>query len=88
MESGEFNSITYDKFMGGHFFDLLARTLIEQDSNISMEDFREPCRDEFARLFPNHEEYMPRTVQYFSEVRDRFGKPTFMDTGKPPDWRP
>jgi len=88
MESGEFNSITYDKFMGGHFFDLLVASLEQRYPEMGPEDFREPCREEFARLFPEHEKYLPRTVQYFSEERDRFGKPLYQDTGKAPDWRP
>ena len=88
MESGDFNSITYDKFMGGHFFDLLVAAIEERHPALGPEDFREPCRKEFARIFPEHERYLPRTVQYFSEVRDRFGKPLYQDTGKPPSWRP
>ena len=88
MESGGFNSITYDKFMGGHFFDLLVASLEERCPKIGPEDFREPCREEFARIFPEHEKYLPRTVQYFSEERDRFGKPLYRDTGEAPEWRP
>ncbi len=88
METGEFCSITYDKFMGGHFFDYLAACAVERYSTLDLAGLREACREEFLRLFPHHEEYLPRTVQYFSETRDRFGKPTFMDTGKAPEWRP
>jgi hypothetical protein len=74
--------------MGGHFFDLLVASLEERCPKIGPEDFREPCREEFARIFPEHEKYLPRTVQYFSEERDRFGKPLYRDTGKAPEWRP
>jgi hypothetical protein len=88
MESGEFSSITYDKFMGGHFFDYLVSTLRKAYPSLKLEDFRAPCREEFQRVFPEHERYLPRTIQYFSEDRDRFGKPRFLDTGKPPEWRP
>jgi len=88
MVSGEFNSITYDKFMGGHFFDRLVAALAERDPELNPEDFREPCRAEFARIFPEHRQYLPRTIQYFSEERDEFGKPLFQDTGQPPVWRP
>jgi len=88
MEGGEFNSITYDKFMGGHFFDRLVASIEEYYPAFGPEDFREPCRQEFARIFPEHEMYLPRTVHYFSETRDRFGKPLYEDTGKAPDWRP
>jgi len=88
MEGGEFNSITYDKFMGGHFFDRLVAAIGETHPALAPEDFREPCRREFASIFPEHERYLPRTVQYFSEARDRFGKPMYEDTGKTPLWRP
>jgi hypothetical protein len=88
MESGEFASITYDKFMGGHFFDHLVALVQARFPNLALADLREECGEEFLRLFPEHERYLPRTVQYFSEERDRFGKPTFKDTGKTPDWRP
>jgi hypothetical protein len=88
MESGEFNSITYDKFMGGHFFDLLVAAIGERYPAFGPEDFRKPCRQEFTRIFPEHERYLPRTVQYFSEERDQFGKPLYQDTGKSPAWRP
>jgi hypothetical protein len=88
MEGGEFGSITYDKFMGGHFFDRLVATAIAHDPSLDPEDFRDPCRREFARIFPDHQNYLPRTVQYFSEKRDQFGKPLFQDTGTGPCWRP
>lgn len=88
METGDFNSITYDKFMGGHFFDHLVSAAIQRDDTLCPEDFRYPCREEFARIFPDHEDYLPRSVRYFSEKRDRFGKPLFQDTGDPPAWRP
>ncbi len=88
MESSEFNSIAYDKFLGGHFFDRLLEAVLSEDSSLSMEDFRAPCREEFARIFPDHETYLPRTICYFSEERDGYGKPLFRDTGEPPVWRP
>ncbi len=88
MEGGEFGSITYDKFMGGHFFDRLVIAAIDRDSSLDPEDFRDPCRKEFARLFPEHQRYLPRTVQYFSEERDQFGKPLYKDTETSPSWRP
>ncbi len=88
MEDGAFNSIAYDKFMGGHFFDPLVGVLLETIPRLSLEDFRGPCRDEFTRIFPEQERYLPRTVQYFSDVRDRFGNPLHHDTGVAPTWRP
>ncbi|MGD2123029.1 MAG: IucA/IucC family protein [Gemmatimonadota bacterium] len=88
MESGEFASITYDKFMGGHFFDHLVASVQSRYPDLALADLRDPCKEEFLRLFPEHERYLPRTVQYFSEQRDRFGKPAFTDTGRSPDWRP
>ncbi|MFC1662236.1 IucA/IucC family C-terminal-domain containing protein, partial [Gemmatimonadota bacterium] len=88
MESGQFNSIAYDKFMGGHFFDHLLALLEQRFPGLEREDFRSPCRDEFARLFPEHSRYLPRTIHYFSEERDQFGKPLFQDTGRAPAWRP
>lgn len=88
MESGDFNSIVYDKFMGGHFFDALVARMTEFFPDLRAADLSGPCRDEFARIFPEHEDYFPRTVRYFSEQRDHFGKPMFEDTGETPRWRP
>ena len=88
MESGEFNSIGYDKFMGGHFFNQLLAEIRKRRPKLQPEDFQEPCREEIACLFPGHEEYLPRTVNYFSEERDEFGKPLYQDTGTLPRWRP
>jgi siderophore synthetase component len=88
MEDGAFLSIAYDKFMGGHFFDPLVTTLMERDPRLAWEDFRRPCRDEFARAFPEADRYFPSTVHYFSEERDAFGKPLHVDTGNTPTWRP
>jgi hypothetical protein len=88
MEGSEFNSIAYDKFMGGHFFDHILQSLEVRYPDLDPETFRGPCREEFARLFPDHRDYLPRTVQYFSEERDEFGKPLFQDTGRAPSWRP
>ena len=88
METGEFGSISYDKFMGAHFFDFLLRAVLDRYPDLEVEDFRRPCRNRFSELFPEHRRYLPRTVQYFSEERDAFGKPRFTDTGEPPAWRP
>jgi hypothetical protein len=88
MESGAFASITYDKFMGGHFFDHLVASVRQRHPDLCIDHLREPCREEFRRLFPDHHRYLPRTVQYFSEERDRFKKPKYLDTGAAPDWRP
>jgi hypothetical protein len=88
MESGEFASIAYDKFMGGHFFDSVLAMLVEEDPGLNPRRLVEPCRDAFAEAFPDHEKYLPRTIQYFSDDRDRFGKPLFRDTGEKPRWRP
>ena len=64
------------------------RPILERHPALRAENFREPVRQEFARIFPEHERYMPRTVHYFSEERDRFGKPLYKDTGQAPQWRP
>lgn len=88
MEGGEFASITYDKFMGNHFFHHLVEVLVRSDPRLSSDAFREPCVALFQDIFPHHEQYMPRTVHYFTEERDEFGKPRFRDTGLPPEWRP
>jgi hypothetical protein len=87
MEAGHFLSITYDKFMGGHFFDRLVDVCLKRFPHLVAEDFRDPCRNEFNRIFPDNQVYFPKTAQYFSEERDRFGKPFFIDTGKNPVWR-
>ncbi|PIE71496.1 MAG: hypothetical protein CSA22_03040 [Deltaproteobacteria bacterium] len=88
MADGVFASITYDMFMGNHFFDRIVSCCLEQVHDLSVEDFRAPCRALFAELFPEHRAYMPDTVHYFSEQRDRFNKPFYQDTGMRPVWRP
>jgi len=88
MEHDKFHSIVYDRFMGGHFFDRLVQACREKYDGLSKEDFTGPCREEFARIFPEYEKYFPRTVWYFSEKRDKFNKPLYQDTGTTPEWRP
>jgi hypothetical protein len=88
MEHSAFHSITYDRFMGGHFFDRLVAICCERNPNLTREDFCRPCREEFAKIFPEHSSYFPETVWYFSEERDRFNKPLYQDTGMAPEWRP
>lgn len=87
METGHFASIAYDKFMGSHFFEELV-SLCQRYYGVLPELFRHPCRLEFARLFPGHQQYLPSSVQYFSEEYDQFGKPGYCDTKDPPLWRP
>jgi len=88
MEDGRFHSVTYDRFMGDHFFNRIVATCREKHPNIEKKDFTGPCRDEFARAFPDHAAWIPRTVRYFSDKRDQFDKPLLQDTGMPPEWRP
>lgn len=88
MYSGEFLSITYDMFMGSHFFDRLVACCLERCAGLSEEDFREPCRRYFAELFPDHREALPTDVHYFSEERDQYDKPGYKNTGRKPVWRP
>ncbi len=88
MDSGEFASITYDMFMGSHFFDRIVACCQEKYPHILVEDFREPCRETFVALFPGAHSYIPATVHYFSEKRDQFNKPLYKDTGRKPVWRP
>lgn len=88
MDYGEFCSIAYDMFMGSHFFERVIECCTARNGNLGAEDFRAPCRELFAELFPDHDQYLPRTVHYFSEKRDRFNKPLYEDTGKKPAWRP
>lgn len=83
-----FHSITYDRFMGGHFFDRIVEICQQRYLGVSRSDFTEPCRKEFAKLFPDYGEYFPETVWYFSEQRDEYNKPLFLDTGALPEWRP
>jgi len=88
MEHDKFHSITYDSFMGGHFFDRLVQACLENYAGLCREDFTKPCREEFARALPEHDQYFPKTVWYFSEERDEFNKPLYQDTGAAPEWRP
>jgi hypothetical protein len=87
MQTGDFASIAYDKFMGGHFFQRVVETLHDDDDGVRAEDLQGACREEFTRLFPEYRSYLPKTVRYFSEKRDQFGKPLFQDTGQAPVWR-
>ena len=88
MEHSAFHSIAYDKFMGGHFFDRIVTACQEKYPDLSKENFTRPCLEEFDRIFPEHTEYFPQTVWYFSEKRDQFNKPLYQDTGLSPVWRP
>lgn len=87
-EHNAFHSISYDRFMGGHFFERLVSACQQRYPKLSSEDFRLPCRMEFARLLPEYSAYFPKTVWYFDEKRDQFDKPLFQDTGIAPTWRP
>ena len=86
--AGAIASIAYDRFAAGHYFSYLAHALMERNPQLSIEDFRRPCREEFGRLFGDHERYLPRSVHYFSQERDVHGKPLHHDTGERPTWRP
>ena len=88
MENGEFLSITYDMFMGSHFFDRIVACVQQKWPDLSVEDFRAPCRRLYGEMFPEHERYMPTQVHYFSEKRDKFNKPLYQNTGREPEWRP
>ncbi len=88
MNYGEFSSITYDMFMGSHFFERVVGTCLDRYADLGREDFSKPCRRLFANLFPEHQRYMPAEVHYFSERRDRFNKPLYQSTGQKPVWRP
>ncbi len=88
MEQSDFNSITYDMFMGNHFFDRIVECCREQFPNLTLEDFRAPCRQLFSEIFVDYKKYFPKTIRYFSEKRDRYNKPLYYDTGKSPQWRP
>jgi len=88
METDDFHSITYDKFMGSHFFDRIVETCRIRFPNLKKSDFTDQCQDEFVRIFPAYEEYLPKTIRYFSEQRDSFNKPFYQDTGISPEWRP
>ena len=83
-----FHSLTYDRFMGRHFFDRIVAACQSKYPNLSKERFTQPCREEFARLLPEYHDYFPEMVWYFSEKRDRFNKPFYTDTGAAPEWRP
>ncbi|NGX56594.1 MAG: hypothetical protein K1060chlam5_00837 [Candidatus Anoxychlamydiales bacterium] len=78
----------YDYFMGHHFFEYLATTL-EKHFKIPKNEIYQACKDEFKRLFPEHEQYMPKTVYEFSDKRDPVtGSPVLTDSKKAPLWRP
>jgi hypothetical protein len=87
-EQGAFCSITYDRFIGGHFFDRLVQACLDRYPYLDRDDFTRPCRAEFARCLPEYADYFPETVWYFSEQRDQFNKPLHRDTGATPQWRP
>lgn len=87
-EHHAFHSITYDRFMGGHFFDRIVSACQMKYPKLSKSDFAKPCREEFSRILPEYADYFPETVWYFSEKRDQFNKPLYRDTGAAPVWRP
>jgi hypothetical protein len=74
MEAENFYRLAYGKLMGGHFFDRLVEVCQGRYPDLEAETFRQPCRDEFARRFPDYDTYFPPTVRYFSEDRDQFGQ--------------
>ena len=88
MDYGEFNSIAYDMFMGSHFFDRIIACCREKFPTLTVENFRQPCRLTFQKIFPEHRKYFPETIHYFSEERDQYNKPLYKDTGRKPQWRP
>jgi hypothetical protein len=87
-EQSAFHSVTYDRFMGGHFFDRLVAACQAKIPELQKDDFTGPCRETFAALLPDYAHYFPQTVWYFSEERDRFNKPFYEDTEEAPEWRP
>jgi hypothetical protein len=87
-EEAAFHSVTYDRFMGGHFFNRLVAVCQERYPGVHKEMFTRPCRELFTECLPEYGEYFPQTVWYFSEKRDRFNKPYHVDTGVEPEWRP
>jgi len=88
MDNGEFASISYDMFMGSHFFERVVECCVQRFPHLVPEDFRGPCRERFAELFPDFGRYLPDDVCYFSEKRDKFNKPLYEHTGRKPVWRP
>jgi siderophore synthetase component len=88
MNHGWFNSITYDCFMGHHFFEPLVAHALARDPRLQKSDFYRVAQQVFAAELPDFDAYFPRTVWYFSEERDCYGKPGFQDTGEAPLWRP
>jgi hypothetical protein len=88
MEQSAFQSITYDRFMGNHFFSRLVECCIAKYPQLTKQDFTLPCQQEFARRFPEYRDYFPKNIWYFSELRDQYNKPLYEDTGIAPEWRP
>ncbi len=88
MEHSAFHSITYDRFMGNHFFNRLAECCITRYPYLKREDFTAPCQRTFAKYFPEYRNYFPDNIWYFSEERDQYNKPLYEDTGIAPEWRP
>jgi siderophore synthetase component len=88
MEHSAFHSITYDRFMGNHFFNRLVECCISRYPHLTKADFTRPCQQEFASRFPEYRDYFPGNIWYFSEKRDQYNKPLYEDTGATPEWRP
>ncbi len=88
MEESAFHSITYDRFMGNHFFSRLVEYCMANYPQLTKEDFTIPCQQEFARRLPEYSDYFPKNIWYFSEKRDKYNKPFYQDTGDAPEWRP
>jgi len=86
-EESVYLSITFDKFVGNHHFENLAK-LLQTEFGIDPQELRDACKEEFARHLPNHEKYLPRTIHYFSDERDEANHPIVIDTKEAPLWRP
>lgn len=88
MEHSAFQSITYDRFMGNHFFSRLVECCVAHYPDLKKDDFTLACQREFAQRFPEYRDYFPQNIWYFSEQRDQYNKPLYEDTGIAPEWRP
>jgi hypothetical protein len=83
MEDGTFASIAYDRMMGGHFFDHLLAPVLAAFPSLSPEDFRGPCREEFTRLFPDHQRYLPGRSTTSARSGTSTGNPSTRTRDKP-----
>lgn len=86
-DNGHEISTIYDKSIGKMLFDELAKVL-QKHYGISPKILQKACKEEFARCFPDFDQYFPELTYRYSDEpigENSFG---YVCTGEAPSWRP